>query len=200
MLLIPGVIHYYLQRKSPPLKRRPINIIVFFNRSFTYLQQIHTIDIRKEKEYFIMNTHYTCKYCGTTLSERLTCNFCEIGFSLDSVCKDKERSSQIPYEIPILGDENEVLNRSTIDLLSEKTLTLYYLLKIARKSKDTAFRAHEEEKVAVLIKKIYIIENIIFEREGVFPKAMNDSVLKRKRKEIIEFETYLRDKNKYIMK
>ncbi|HHD7898450.1 MULTISPECIES: hypothetical protein [Enterococcus] len=147
-----------------------------------------------------MNTHYTCKYCGTTLSERLTCNFCEIGFSLDSVCKDKERSSQIPYEIPILGEENEVLNRSTIDLLSEKTLTLYYLLKIARKSKDIAFRAHEEEKVAVLIKKIYIIENIIFEREGVFPKAMNDSVLKRKRKEIIEFETYLRDKNKYIMK
>lgn len=147
-----------------------------------------------------MNTHYTCKYCGTNLSERLTCNFCEIGFSLDSVCKDKERSSQIPYEIPILGDENEVLNRSTIDLLSEKTLTLYYLLKIARKSKDIAFRAHEEEKVAVLIKKIYIIENIIFEREGVFPKAMNDSVLKRKRKEIIEFETYLRDKNKYIMK
>lgn len=29
---------------------------------------------------------------------------------------------------------------------------------------------------------------------------MNDSVLKRKRKEIIEFETYLQDKNKYIMK
>lgn len=74
------------------------------------------------------------------------------------------------------------------------------MLKIARKSKDTAFRAHEEEKIAVLIKKIYIIENIIFEREGVFPKTMNDSVLKRKRKEIIEFETYLRDKNKYIMK
>ncbi len=72
------------------------------------------------------------------------------------------------------------------------------MLKIARESKDTAFRAHEEEKVAVLIKKIYIIENIIFEREGVFPKAMNDSVLKRK--EIIEFETYLQDKNKYIMK
>ncbi|MDN3185485.1 hypothetical protein [Enterococcus faecalis] len=142
-----------------------------------------------------MNTHYICKYCGTTLSERLTCNFCKIGFSLDSVYKDKERPSQIP----ILGDENEVLNRSTIDLLSEKTLTLYYLLKIALKSKDTAFRVHEKEKVAVLIKKIYIIENIIFEREGVFPKAMNDSVLKRKRKEIIEFETYFQDKNKYIL-
>ncbi|RXN54213.1 hypothetical protein CYQ48_12970 [Enterococcus faecalis] len=145
-------------------------------------------------------TNYTCKYCGSELSERLTCNFCEIGFSLDSVCSNKERTSQVPYEIPILGDENEVLNRSTIDFLSEKTLTLYYLLKIARKAKDTAFRAHEDEKVSILIKQIYVIENILFEREGVFPKAMNDSVLKRKRNEIIEFEAYLQNKNKFIMK
>ncbi|EPE2441031.1 hypothetical protein ACSHCE_003136, partial [Enterococcus faecalis] len=71
---------------------------------------------------------------------------------------------------------------------------------IARKAKDTAFRAHEDEKVSILIKKIYVIENILFEREGVFPKAMNDSVLKRKRNEIIEFEAYLQNKNKFIMK
>lgn len=29
---------------------------------------------------------------------------------------------------------------------------------------------------------------------------MNDSVLKRKRNEIIEFEAYLQNKNKFIMK
>lgn len=38
----------------------------------------------------------------------------------------------------------------------KKTLILYYLLKIARRSQDTTFRAYEEEKVAVLIKK-YIL-------------------------------------------
>ncbi|AFO44747.1 hypothetical protein EFD32_1863 [Enterococcus faecalis D32] len=115
-------------------------------------------------------TNYTCKYCGSELSERLTCNFCEIGFSLDSVCSNKERTSQVPYEIPILGDENEVLNRSTIDFLSEKTLTLYYLLKIARKAKDTAFRAHEDEKVSILIKKYMLLKIFFLNEKAYFQK------------------------------
>lgn len=143
---------------------------------------------------------YTCKYCGSVLTDRLTCNFCEIGFSLSEVCTNKARFSQIPEEIPLIEDENEVLKRTTIDFINEKTLSLYYLLKAARKAKDSAFRAHEEEKFALLIKKIYVIENILLEREGTFPKAMNDSVLKKKKKEIIDFQQYLVDKNKQFMK
>lgn len=146
-----------------------------------------------------MNTNYTCKYCGTSLTEHLSCDFCQIGFSLSDVCQDHHRQTQIPEEIPILEDENEVLGKNTIDFLQEKTLTLYYLLKIARKAKDNAFRANENEKYQVLIKKIYVLENLIYEREGVFPKSMQDSILKKKRNEIIEFEKYLNEKGKFTM-
>lgn len=148
-----------------------------------------------------MNTEtYTCKYCGTHLTDTLFCEFCQLGFSLDEVCKNQERQSQIPDEIPMLEDENEILTRNTHDLLREKTLTLYYLLKIARTAKDQAFRAHDDEKTAHLVKKIYVLENLILEREGVFPKSMRDSVLKKKRDEIIEFETFLAEKNRDRLK
>lgn len=146
-----------------------------------------------------MDTNYTCKYCGTTLTEHLSCDFCQIGFSLSDVCQTHHRQTQIPEEIPMLEDENEVLGKTTIDFLQEKTLTLYYLLKIARKAKDKAFRANEDEKYQVLIKKIYVLENLIYEREGVFPKSMQDSILKKKRNEIIEFEKYLNEKGKFTM-
>lgn len=144
-------------------------------------------------------TEYTCKYCGTILSERLTCDFCQIGFSPSDVCQNHLRQTQIPEEIPMLENENEVLGKSTIDFLQEKTLTLYYLLKIARTAKDKAFRANEHEKYQVLIKKIFVLENLIYEREGVFPKSMQDSILKKKRTAIIEFEEYLKEKGKFSM-
>ncbi|MBX8979394.1 hypothetical protein C2L98_15800 [Enterococcus gallinarum] len=122
-----------------------------------------------------------------------------MGFSLSDVCQNHHRQTQIPEEIPMIEDENEVLGKTTIDFLQEKTLTLYYLLKIARKAKDKAFRANEDEKYQVLIKKIYVLENLIYEREGVFPKSMQDSILKKKRNEIIEFEKYLNEKGKFTM-
>lgn len=81
------------------------------------------------------------------------CDFCQIGFSPSEVSTDHRRASQIPEELPILENENEVLQRGTLDLMQEKTLTLYYLLKIARKAKDTAFRANEDQKLDHLIKK-----------------------------------------------
>ena len=146
-----------------------------------------------------MDTNYTCKYCGTTLTEHLSCDFCQIGFSLSDVCQNHHRQTQIPEEIPMIEDENEVLGKTTIDFLQEKTLTLYYLLKIARKAKDKAFRANEDEKYQVLIKKIYVLENLIYEREGVLPKSMPESILKKKRNEIIEFEKYLNEKGKFTM-
>lgn len=147
-----------------------------------------------------MDSNYTCKYCGSTLTKHLSCDFCLIGFSPSEVSVGQLRLSQIPEEIPILENEEEVLNRGTIDLLHEKTLTLYYLLRIARKAKDIAFRQHDDNKVDHLVKKIYVIENLIFEREGVFPKSMQDSVLKRKRQEIIDFQEYLKDKDRFKMK
>ena len=121
------------------------------------------------------------------------------GFSLSDVCQNHLRQSQIPEEIPMLEDENEVLGKTTIDFLQEKTVSLYYLLKIARKAKDKAFRANDNDKYQVLIKKIYVLENLIYEREGFFPKSMQDSILKKKRNEVIEFEKYLKEKGKFSM-
>lgn len=145
-------------------------------------------------------TVYTCKYCGTTLTSHLMCDFCQIGFSPSEVSTDHRRASQIPEELPILENENEVLQRGTLDLMQEKTLTLYYLLKIARKAKDTAFRANEDQKLDHLVKKIYVIENLIFDREGTYPKSMQDSVLKKKRTELIDFQSFLEGKGRMVMK
>lgn len=138
----------------------------------------------------------TCKYCGSPLTEHLTCEFCLIGFSPSDICFNHQRQSQLPDAIPLLEDENEVLSRSTTDLLHEKILTLYYLLKIARQAKDKAFRENEKDKYQVLVKKIYVIENLIFEREGFFPKSMQNSILKNKQTKIAEFEAYLKEKGK----
>lgn len=145
-------------------------------------------------------TNYTCKYCGTSLTSHLTCDFCQMGFSPSEVSTDHRRISQIPEDIPILEDEQEVLQRGTLDLMQEKTLTLYYLLKIARKAKDKAFRAHEDQKLDHLVKKIFVIENLIFEREGTYPKSMQDSVLKKKRAELIDFHSFLESKDRIVMK
>lgn len=141
----------------------------------------------------------TCKYCGSSLTEHLTCEFCLIRFSPSDICFNHQRQSQLPDAIPMLEDENEILTRSATDLLHEKTLTLYYLLKIARQAKDKAFRENEKGKYQVLVKKIYVLENLIYEREGVFPKSMQNSILKKKQTKIAEFEAYLKEKGKFSM-
>lgn len=107
----------------------------FTNRLFTYLQQIHTIETRKENMYLLW-IHITLENTKLLLYRIDLLVIFDKLFFLDSISKDNK---------------------------------LYYLLKIASKSKDTAFRAHEEEKLTILINKIYPIK-----RKGDFPKAMNN--------------------------
>lgn len=45
-----------------------------------------------------------------------------------------------------------------------------------------------------------MIENLIFEREGTYPKSMQDSVLKKKRTELIDFQSFLEGKDRMITK
>ena len=101
----------------------------------------------------IMTTNYTCKYYGSPLTEPLSCDFCQIVFSLSDICQNHLHQSQIPEEIPMLETENEVLRKNTVDFPQEKTVSLYYLLKIAHKVKDKDFQANNKEKYQVLIKK-----------------------------------------------
>ena len=143
---------------------------------------------------------YTCKYCGSVLHESLFCDFCQLVFLPEDVCHNGQRMSQVIDEIPMMEEEKEILERSTGDFLKEKTVTLFYLLRAARKQKDRAFRNHEDELVAIYLKKIYILENILLEREGVFPKAMSESIARKKRLAVQSFEEYLKDRGKKEMK
>lgn len=98
----------------------------------------------------------------------------------------------------MLEDENEVLGKTTIDFLQEKTVSLYYLLKIARKAKDKAFRANDNEKYQLLIKKIYVLENLIYEREGFFSEICARLYSKEKAKRSDRVRKVFKGKSKVL--
>ena len=97
----------------------------------------------------------------------------------------------------MIENAEAVLKVSTTELLKETTISLYYWLRAARKAKDTFFRSHQEVQLQLAVKKISCIENILLEREGTFPKAITDSLLKKKIKKVKDFEDYLKEKNKW---
>ncbi|OEH83633.1 hypothetical protein BCR26_08740 [Enterococcus rivorum] len=107
------------------------------------------------------------------------------------------------YEIPMIRENEhlifELMSRSTEDLLNEKTLTLYYLLRAARKAKDIFFREKDQERFTFFTKKNFIIENILLEREGCFPLSVSDAFLRKKQEEVQKFENNLVFKNRQKM-
>ncbi|MBO0423403.1 hypothetical protein [Enterococcus plantarum] len=145
----------------------------------------------------------TCKYCGTDLDQHLTCSYCSITFSPEEVCYNKERPHQMVDSIPIIDDFEtmifELMSRPTETLLKEKTITLYYLLRAARKAKDKYFRAKDQERLTFFQKKVYTIENILLEREGTFPLSISDNLLKKKSLQVNKFEQSLSDNNRNKM-
>lgn len=142
----------------------------------------------------------TCKYCGTDLDQHLTCTYCSLTFSPEEVCYNKERPSQMIDSIPIIDDFEtmifELMSRPTETLLKEKTITLYYLLRAARKAKDKYFRAKDQERLTFFQKKVFIIENILLEREGTFPLSISDNLLRKKTLQVSNFEQSLAEKNR----
>lgn len=134
----------------------------------------------------------TCKYCGNNLTElkdnKYFCNFCELEFLKSETEEDGSRPKQSVFELPIIEDPKELTQRSTTDLLNEKTVTLYYLLRSARKLKDEFYKSENFEMTALMHKKAMVIENILLEKEGKYPKRITNSLLKQKRQSIQEFE------------
>lgn len=145
----------------------------------------------------------TCKYCGTDLDQHLTCSYCSITFSPEEVCYNQERPHQMVDSIPIIDDFEtmifELMSRPTETLLKEKTITLYYLLRAARKAKDKYFRAKDQERLTFFQKKVYTIENVLLEREGTFPLSISDNLLKKKSVQVNKFEQSLADNNRNKM-
>lgn len=146
---------------------------------------------------------HTCKYCGTDLSHKLECSYCKIIFSSEEAATEHTRESQIIYDIPRLDDLTELIftltSKETGDLHKEKTLTLYYLLRAARKAKDHFFKERDQEKLTYFEKKCFVIENILIERTGSFPLSINKNFLSKKFSEYKEFEETLNKKNKATM-
>lgn len=146
----------------------------------------------------------TCKYCGTDLNHQLNCSFCNITFSPEEVCFNHERPIQMVDSIPIIDDFDtlifELMSRSTEVLLKEKTITLYYLLRAARKAKDKYFRAKDQERLTFFQKKVFTLENILLEREGTFPLSISENLLKKKRDQVGSFEQSLQKNNRSEMR
>lgn len=128
---------------------------------------------------------YTCKYCSTNLLNNRYCPFCDMIFSEEETCIDGQRPSVIIEEIPL--DEMELRHSKTSDLKNEKTLYLYYLLKICRQSTRNYFASNNQEQYDFFMKKKFVLENILIERIGYIPGRL-DYFVKKELKQYQEFE------------
>ncbi|MEG2295085.1 MAG: hypothetical protein RSC23_16970 [Carnobacterium sp.] len=117
----------------------------------------------------------TCKYCATELMEEHFCPVCTLVFPESEICKDYKRPSILPEEIPT---ESELDQLETKQLLVAKTYFLYYALKQARQSRKHAIEKLKDQYLFEHYqKKCYIIENILIERTGTFPKRIDNKFL-----------------------
>ena len=141
----------------------------------------------------------TCKYCGQLLKAigtkenipYFSCSFCEMEFSVEETCIDRQRISVIPA---LLEDSN--IYQTTQQFLERDTITLYHVLKEIRSfwynlktllesaKKQMAGDAVLEsaitnmtEEYKLLTKKKFVVENIILERTGFFPEKLTEEFL-----------------------
>lgn len=117
----------------------------------------------------------TCKYCATELMEDNFCPICTLVFPDNETSTDYRRPTILPEEIPT---ESELEQLETKQLLAAKTYFLYYALKQARKSRKKAIENLKDQYLFEHYqKKCYIIENILIERTGSFPKRIDNKFL-----------------------
>lgn len=128
----------------------------------------------------------TCAYCGTEIQEYY-CSFCEMELSDENVLQNGERKDHTISNIPFEYD----FNKSTPDLMKMKTIELLYLLKFARRDRsliyNTRIMGHQTKSDDLLdytfteyekiTRKVWVIENIIKNRVGYFPKKISDEFL-----------------------
>lgn len=138
----------------------------------------------------------TCGFCGTEVKNNF-CSFCEMELVEKHILKDGKRFAQF-YNFLGFPNESEV-NKSTKELMEKETIDLFCLLRVARRLRAEVFKLrklrHDAEKelgfneqvqnleeqtydeYEYATRKVWVIENIIKERLGYFPKRINDNFI-----------------------
>lgn len=133
----------------------------------------------------------TCAYCATELSSRY-CPFCEMELKDYQISKNGNRMSStlnfIPAEVEIFKDTKTLMKKETIELL--------FLLRYARKHRSDVYNlrinVHRASKQGndmqeydtssyndyeEATRKVWVIENIIKDRMGYYPKQVTENFL-----------------------
>lgn len=149
----------------------------------------------------------TCPYCGSKVSgvdqHQYYCEFCVMNIPAHMVQVNGERlKGRSIREFALESD----LEKTTPELMLLSNFELLYLLKLARKLRSdmynnmTIFRkAGEEvgnsdyksyedqtgEEYEKLTRKLFVIENILFEREVDVPSRMTESFLAKYKENVL---------------
>lgn len=138
----------------------------------------------------------TCGFCGSEIDYAF-CNFCEMELDERYILEDGKRLDQSKS---FLGYPNRLeVYCSTKELMEKETLELLCLLREARKIRAEVYNLrklrHEAEDEAgmtddvktldtqtyseyeISTRKVWVIENIIKDRLGYYPKRITDNFL-----------------------
>ncbi|GGJ57351.1 hypothetical protein [Virgibacillus salexigens] len=145
----------------------------------------------------------TCAYCATELKTDY-CPFCEMELSECYILKDGER---LKNDIPYFPEQRDIF-KSTKELLDLETLELLCLLRHARNYRTEVYklrilthRATEQGGDMTEIeassysdyeeatRKMWVIENIIKDRMGYYPKKVTEKFLSLYLQRIEESQT-----------
>lgn len=138
----------------------------------------------------------TCKYCATPLTLDFFCDYCRLQFRLDDIKQNGERPDAIISDVPFNESDLEF---NTNDLFIKKTIYLYYLLSLARKTRAAYYDEPGKKRYHYYEKKVWIIENILLERNGFYPKRINNKFKSEQLNDIQAFEEELKADKKNIM-
>lgn len=138
----------------------------------------------------------TCGFCGTEVKEK-TCGFCEMELEEHQILKNGKRFAQ--YNKFLGFPSEEEVYKSTKELMQKETIDLMCILREARRIRSEAYKfrkiRHDAEKelgfneqvqdldeqtyneYEYATRKVWVIENIIKERLGYFPKRINNNYI-----------------------
>lgn len=120
----------------------------------------------------------TCGFCGTELNNSY-CSFCNMQLKNKNITKNGER---IQHNKNITFNKDDVF-LPTVKLMKLETLTLLHLLKEARKIRSNIFniKLEAEQKTyneyETATRRVWVIENIIKNRLGYYPKRLTHDFL-----------------------
>lgn len=134
----------------------------------------------------------TCAYCGSEV-EGNYCFYCQMELEQRYILKNGKRLANNIQQLP---SEQEIF-LSTQELMQRETMELLCLLKYARKHRSDVYnwrfltnKANEVEQVTEMkessykeyenaTRKVWVIENIIKERMGYYPKSITEDFINR---------------------